>query len=700
MDARLGRRPAVPAVTKDPVHTALLRFSTLAQAINHPPVLASLLVGVGYYLGVKIGFALTFHPHPIAVLWPPNAILLAALLVTPMRWWGWLLAAALSAHLVAQLQANVPAAMVMCWFVSNASEALIGAYCVRRFTQGAPGLGSVRNVAVFMLFAVFFAPFLTSFVDAGFVKLIGWGGSDYWQLWRTRFFSNVLTTLTIVPVIVSLAGARRVARRMSDPARVAEAAALLLSVGAVCGIVFYAAPAESGATPVLLYLPLPFLLWAALRFGLAGSSTAFMIVALTAIWGASHGEGPFAIGTPAQNAFSVQIFLTFTAVMLLTLAAAVQERKRTKSRLRDMEDLFATAFRSSPDAISISRKADGHLLEINDRWEKTFGYARNEAVGRTVQELGIYASEAERLRFQAAAVDHGSVREMAVGLRARDGRDIQALVAAETVEMGGEPCFIITVRDLTAQRAAELEAREQRQQLTHLTRVATLGEMSGALAHELNQPLTAILSNSQAALRFLARDPVDLDEIREILRDIVEADKRAGEVIRRLRTMLKKGEIQFTPLDLNELLGDVIDLAHGDLVTRNMRVTTRFNSRLPLVSGDRVELQQLFLNLVSNACEAMAGRDESQHELSVTTSYEWDGTVHVAVADRGSGIPPDRLQRLFEPFYTTREQGLGLGLAICRTITSAHGGRIWAENNVGGGATFHVAVPIGKESRA
>jgi len=164
--------------------------------------------------------------------------------------------------------------------------------------------------------------------------------------------------------------------------------------------------------------------------------------------------------------------------------------------------------------------------------------------------------------------------------------------------------------------------------------------------------------------------------------------------------MLKKGEIQFTPLDLNELLGDVIDLAHGDLVTRNMRVTTRFNPRLPLVSGDRVELQQLFLNLVSNACEAMAGREESQRELSVTTSYEWDGTVHVAVADRGSGIPPDRLERLFEPFYTTREQGLGLGLAICRTITSAHGGRIWAENNVGGGATFHVAVPIGKESRA
>jgi two-component system, LuxR family, sensor kinase FixL len=244
---------------------------------------------------------------------------------------------------------------------------------------------------------------------------------------------------------------------MSDPARITEATALLFSVGAVCGIVFYAVPAESSATPVLLYLPLPFLLWAALRFGLAGSGAAFMIVALTAIWGASHGQGPFAIGTPAQNAFSVQIFLTFTAVMLLTLAAAVQERKHAESRLRDSEDLFATAFRSSPDAISIRRKADGHILEINDRWEETFGYGRDEAVGRTVQELGIYASEAERLRFQAVADDHGSVREIEVGLRARDGRDIRALVAAETVEMGGEPCFITTVRDITAQRAAELE---------------------------------------------------------------------------------------------------------------------------------------------------------------------------------------------------------------------------------------------------
>jgi C4-dicarboxylate-specific signal transduction histidine kinase len=159
--------------------------------------------------------------------------------------------------------------------------------------------------------------------------------------------------------------------------------------------------------------------------------------------------------------------------------------------------------------------------------------------------------------------------------------------------------------------------------------------------------------------------------------------------------MLKKGDVQFVPLDLNELLTDVLDLAHSDLVTRHVAVDTRLDSGLPRVSGDRVELQQLFLNLVSNACESMAGREHSQRELSISTSYEWDGMVQVVVADRGCGIPPDRLERLFEPFYTTKEQGLGLGLAICRTIVAAHGGRIAAGNNRQGGANLRVFIPAG-----
>jgi PAS domain S-box-containing protein len=671
------------------------RADWAARVPDRRLLLAALLTGTGYYLGTKVGFALTFHPHPIAVLWPPNAILMGALLVTPATRWGWLLAAAFVAHLVGELQANVPALMVLGWFVSNAAQALIGAVLVRRYSRRGPALFSVASVSVYIAFAVLLAPFLASFLDAAFVKLVGWGQGDYWSLWKTRFFSNVLTTLTIVPVIVCLAAEDGKALRVFDSSRAAEAAVLLAGALAVCVTVFLLGPAASGAAPALVYLPLPLLLWAALRFGPPGTSVLFMLLALTAIWGAGHGHGPFAGGDPRENAASVQVFLTFVAVIFLYLAGAVQERRDAESRLRESEERFSTAFRSSPDAIWIVRQADGRIIEVNDRWEATFGYVRDYAVGRTAWDLGLYPSEAAYTRFLASAWEGPQKHEEELILRARDGRSVLVQVAAQTVDVSDERCLIVTMRDITGQRLAELEAREQRQQLTHLNRVATVGELSGALAHELNQPLTAILSNAQAAQRFMARDPADLSEIRAILADIVEADKRAGEVIRRLRTMLKKGEVQFLPLDLNELLTDVLDLAHSDLVTRHVAVDTRLDSGLPRVSGDRVELQQLFLNLVSNACESMGDREHSQRELSISTSYEWDGMVQVVVADRGCGIPPDRLQRLFEPFYTTKEQGLGLGLAICRTIVAAHGGRIVAENNRQGGATLRVFIPAG-----
>jgi two-component system sensor kinase FixL len=153
--------------------------------------LAALLVGLGYYVGAKIGFALTFHPHPISVLWPPNAILLGALLVTPVQWWWMLIAAALPAHLYAQLDANVPTAMVTCWFVSNVSEALIGAVCIRRVLRGPLSFDGVRSVSVFIGCGALLAPFLSSFLDAAFVRMVGWGEDSYWSLWSTRFFSNV-----------------------------------------------------------------------------------------------------------------------------------------------------------------------------------------------------------------------------------------------------------------------------------------------------------------------------------------------------------------------------------------------------------------------------------------------------------------------------------------------------------------------------
>jgi two-component system, LuxR family, sensor kinase FixL len=218
-----------------------------------------------------------------------------------------------------------------------------------------------------------------------------------------------------------------------------------------------------------------------------------------------------------------------------------------------------------------------------------------------------------------------------------------------------------------------------------------LGELSGSLAHELNQPLAAILSNAQAAQRFLAQTPPRTEQLAEILVDIVKSDHRARAVIQRLRSMLRKEPAQHQRLDLNDVVEESLRLMRSDLLNRGVLVATDLARALPAVSGDRNQLQQVLLNLVMNACDAMAG--QPTRRLRIGTRRVAPGRVEFSVADCGAGIPPDELERIFEPFVSTKAQGLGLGLAICRSIVEAHGGRLWAGNNAGGGATLHGELP-------
>jgi C4-dicarboxylate-specific signal transduction histidine kinase len=220
-----------------------------------------------------------------------------------------------------------------------------------------------------------------------------------------------------------------------------------------------------------------------------------------------------------------------------------------------------------------------------------------------------------------------------------------------------------------------------------------LGEMSGGLAHELNQPLTAILSNAQAAQQLIAKQAIDDAEMLEILRDIVAAEQRAGEVISRLRALFKRGETSLQPLDANRLVLEALSLAHGDLATRGVQVELRLAAELPAIRADRVQLEQVMLNLIMNAGEAMAGGVAGKRRLTVRTAAG-DGQVHLSFADQGPGFEPAAHEKLFEPYYTTKPQGLGLGLSISRSIIAAHGGRLWGAGAPGRGATFHIALPV------
>jgi two-component system sensor kinase FixL len=248
-----------------------------------------------------------------------------------------------------------------------------------------------------------------------------------------------------------------------------------------------------------------------------------------------------------------------------------------------------------------------------------------------------------------------------------------------------------------SRKQGELEAQRLRQELTHIGRVSALGELTASLAHEVTQPLTAIFSNAQAGQRLLATDVVNLEEVREILNDILADDKRAADVIRRLRVLLQKGDLEFVSLDLNKVVGEVTWLVRNDAVLRNVAMSLELAPGLPRVHGDRVQLQQVVLNLVLNGFEAMREPGAGERTLVIRTAREGTAVVRVEVQDSGVGVDEKDADRIFQPLYTTKAEGLGMGLAIARTIVAAHGGRLEAANNLLGGATFHFTLPVAAE---
>ena len=384
--------------------------------------------------------------------------------------------------------------------------------------------------------------------------------------------------------------------------------------------------------------------------------------------------------------------LSWDVIAAAQLAAKLHA---SETSLRASEEQFRAVVESVPNAILLV-DGQGKVTLTNPQAQALFGCAREELIGRPVERLipEWYRSAHETFRQSHGADARARVTGFARELYAlhKDGSEVPVEMVLKPMRTVDASFVLVSLVDVTERRQNERTAARQRDEIAHLSRVATLGELSGSLAHEINQPLMGILSNAQAAQRFLARDDVSLDEVREILVDIVEDGKRAGEVIRRLRALLKKGEMQNRPLDINSVVDDVVRLTRNDLMNRDVAVSTELTPDLPPVFGDQIQLQQVLLNLVMNACEAMEAVSGTP-QVHIRTRRTDGGGVEISVSDRGGGIPPGDLERIFEPFVTTKEHGIGLGLSICRTIIIAHGGRLWAEN-IGEGATFRCTLPL------
>jgi len=648
-------------------------------------------------LGNEIGAVLRYPDIGSAVIYVPYAALVAMLVASARRDWVWYVLVGFVAHFVTHWP-RWSVSWVVLADVANIACALTAAVLLRRLFKFRPRLDSLRSLAGFVVGAAFIAPAVGATLGAA--NVLSHGGSlTYWQPWTAWFLSNAVTGLTLLPAFV-LGVSNRAAWHWPPLDRNRALEALALATALVVGAAIAFGGPTSGTWNVALhfYAPLPVLIWAALRFGSGGASLALTVITFAAIWGADRGSGPFLAATADDNVRALQAFVLLTSLPVLCIAAISTSRQRIVL-------LHQALLASVQEHVAILDRR-GVVLEMNDSWHRFADrpdlapYRRVTTGNNYVTACHLAAAEgditAARLfdgvtsvldgqqqRFELEFDDPGSTHE-------RYALSMEALAQPH----GGA---IIRRTNVTARRQAQAEIEEQRRQLSHLARVTVLGQLSGALAHELNQPLAAIGSNADAARRILGQHPTDYVELDAILTDIVSANHRAAQVIRRLRAMLNRGETRMQPLDTAELVHDVLELAHAELITRRVIATAVLAPNLPQVLGDRVQLQQVLLNLVLNASEAMSANAPQNRRLSLIATADARRNVQISVRDCGTGIPPNLIDRLFEPFVTTKPQGLGLGLSISRTIVAAHGGRLWAQNNTDRGATVHcllVAAPV------
>jgi signal transduction histidine kinase len=667
----------------------------LHRAIAHGnPYLAALATAAGYWLGTHIGFLLTPTGLPVSVMWPPNAMLLAALLIMRRAWWPICLLAIVPVHLVTQLSRDVPLATSIGWFFTNTGEAVLAAVCLQRFRAPRELFHTFVGVLIFVTVGVIAVTGLMSFVDAAVVVLTG-VGQDYWLICRQRFASNALATLTLVPAIVMIGTSSLAHLRTVPRARYVEGALLATAALLIVNLLSARYGHALQGTLGLAYSLLPLLFWAAVRFGPLGVSLLLLMTVAGILWTALNID-PFEL----SDVLSLQMLLAMLSGLSLTLSVVLFERRR-------LQVLHSAVLTSMRDAVAIT-DADGVVIDANPSWtsaQQPRAPGRLDGVPVRADYFGDRwtdgSPDTRRMLNGLNTVLAGSRTHFEMEYSSHDSDDPRWFSISVVPLKGSQHGAVITQHDITERKRSEAVTQQLRDELAQAGRVMTMGMLSAALTHELSQPLAAILANGQVARRLCEKEgEAARPELQEILVDIIDSSRRAGGILRQLRQVFVKGASNpREPVSLNDVVQDVLHLMRSDLVRDGIAVLSRLAPALPCVPGDRVQFQQLVLNLIVNACESMRDNPAGDRQLTLTTSSS-DAGVLLQVEDVGTGIEPARLGAIFDPFFTTKREGLGLGLALCRWIVLAHAGQLRAENNASRGATMHCLLPFAPAGQA
>jgi PAS domain S-box-containing protein len=395
----------------------------------------------------------------------------------------------------------------------------------------------------------------------------------------------------------------------------------------------------------------------------------------------------------------------FEDSQLRTVIEMALYKHAAERKLRESERRFVTTLSSIGDAV-IATDKHTRITFMNPTAEALTGWPQGEAVGRSLAEVFRIVNEETR---QTAEDPAGKVLRLgtAVGLAnhtvllARDGRELPIDDCGSPIvdDRGGITGVVLVFRDITERRQVDEALRKAQADLVHVSRLTTMGELAVSIAHEVNQPLMAIVTNAEACLLWLAKDQPDLDEARKAAERVISMGHRAGNVLRSIRTLVRKSPRDLTRLNINAAIVEILDLVRSELRRHEISIETELSADPDLVVGDRVQLQQVIVNLIMNAIEAMSATTRLPRVLRLTSRNDKRGYTLIAIADTGTGLNPTSSDRMFEPFFTTKPEGVGMGLSICRSIVEAHGGRLSVSSNSPYGSIFCFTVPTPADER-
>jgi PAS domain S-box-containing protein len=403
----------------------------------------------------------------------------------------------------------------------------------------------------------------------------------------------------------------------------------------------------------------------------------------------------------ASDAALLIVFLTAAIIIATVTAAATKWKQSLQTALDEKQQAQArlAAIVSSSDAAIVGKTLDGVVTSWNAGAESTFGYKAHEMIGQSITRIIPAELQKEEEEILRRIRQGDRIKNYQTVRNCKDGRRIDiSLTISPVLDQSGNVVGASKIaRDITAEKRAEAALQQIQVELARVARVSTVGELTAAIAHELNQPLAGVVNSGNACLRWLSSEPPDISAARKSGERVIAAGERAAEVIKRVRALVEKAPPQREQFNINDAISEVLALIPGEIQRNSISLRTKFANDLPLLFADRIQLQQVILNLVLNAIEAMSGVQAPRDLLVASAKSDSDDGILVTVLDSGTGLDEKSLDRIFEPFFTTKAHGMGIGLAVSRTIIESHGGLLWARPNSPRGAVFAFSVPAAGE---